>query len=387
MKNMFTWFITVFLYCVIANAQALLTPELITNIGSRVPLETRVLALGDPTHQESTITKHRIALIKQLVLEEGYKIIALEGNLYELYSAYQAFLSTQDVSLYDRAMYSQLNATEMDELYYFVQQQNEQGNKVKLVGFDGALSGTTLSHCIERKLVEVNTLSAIEKESFVNAIEKASISNLSVLFRNNKKIKSTIVSYSEQVLEQFVVHTDDDAFFAQTLANFIAMYKEDSSDISNSRDVVMASNVKFLLDRYADEKIVLFGSSTHFIKSPKSIKTTFFQNNRITLGMLLAQSIGDKYAFIAYSALSGEKFSMFKKAVPLSDVAVNAIEEQYLAISDSAVYLSKNEQEAEGLMYCRMLGHSFVEMNLWEVVDGLVLIKDVKPFVIRKGKK
>ncbi|SDH55177.1 hypothetical protein SAMN05421818_106102 [Myroides phaeus] len=151
MKNMYTWFITVFLYCVIANAQALPTPELITNISNRVPLETRVLALGDPTHQESTITKYRIALIKQLVLEEGYKIIALEGNLYELYSAYQAFLSTEDVSLYDRAMYSQLNATEMDELYYFVQQQNEQGNKVKLVGFDGALSGTTLSHCIERK--------------------------------------------------------------------------------------------------------------------------------------------------------------------------------------------------------------------------------------------
>lgn len=384
---MFTWLISVFLYCAIANAQALPAPELITNISSSVSLETRVLALGDPTHQESTITKYRIALIKHLVLEEGYKIIALEGNLYELYSAYQAFLSTQDVSLYDKAMYSQLNATEMDELYYFVQQQNEQGNKVKLVGFDGALSGTTLSHHIKRKLAEVNSLSAIEKESFVNAIEKASISNLSVLFRNNKKIKSTIVSYSEQVLEQFVVNTDDDAFFAQTLANFIAMYKEDISDISNNRDVVMASNVKFLLDRYAYEKIVLFGSSTHFIKTPKSIKTTFFQNNRITLGMLLAQSIGNQYAFIAYSALSGDKFSMFKKAVPISGVVVNSIEEQYVAIPDSAVYLSKREQDTGGLIHCRMLGHSFVEMNLWEVVDGLVLTKNVKPFVIRKRKK
>lgn len=87
---------------------------------SKIPEKTTVIGLGDPTHQESTITKYRVDLIKKLVEEKDFSIIALEGNMYELYKAYQKFIETNEISYIEDAMYSQLNIAEIEDLYQYV---------------------------------------------------------------------------------------------------------------------------------------------------------------------------------------------------------------------------------------------------------------------------
>lgn len=59
---------------------------------SELPEQVQIIGLGDPTHQESTITKYRIDLIKKLVEEKDFEVIAIEGNIYELYKGYQNFI-------------------------------------------------------------------------------------------------------------------------------------------------------------------------------------------------------------------------------------------------------------------------------------------------------
>lgn len=59
-------------------------------IVDQLPKNVSIVGLGDPTHQESTITKYRIDLIKKLIEEKQFKIIAIEGNMYGLYNGFQS---------------------------------------------------------------------------------------------------------------------------------------------------------------------------------------------------------------------------------------------------------------------------------------------------------
>lgn len=73
-----------------------------TTIVNSLPENVSIVGLGDPTHQESTITKYRIDLIKKLVTKKEFKVIAIEGNIYELYKAHQRFLQDKGIFYYDK---------------------------------------------------------------------------------------------------------------------------------------------------------------------------------------------------------------------------------------------------------------------------------------------
>lgn len=136
------------------------------NIATSIPNEVKIVDLGDPTHQESTITKYRIDLIKELVQEKDFSIIAIEGNFYEIYHGFKSFLQTKDYSYIEKAMYSQLNADIMIELYDFLYEQNKNGKIVLFTGFDVHFSGSVFSTYLKEDLKKVNSLSAEEKRRF-----------------------------------------------------------------------------------------------------------------------------------------------------------------------------------------------------------------------------
>lgn len=360
------------------------------NIVNSLAKNTSIIALGDPTHQEGTITEYRIDLIKKLVLEKDFKIIAIEGNMYELYKANQLFIKDRKFAHYENAMYGQLNAIEMETLYEFIYEENKKGNKIQFLGFDPAFSGTSFAKNIEEDLNRIDNLSEKEKKDFVKNLKKATNAKISALFRNNKKVKEKIVTYSEKILDNFKPLTQDDYFFCQALKNIIFLYNNDSQENynpENSRDIGMAMNFDFIQSQFPKQKIILFGSSTHLYKNPKAIEGSFFQNNRITFGHLLYDKFKEKYFYIAYTSLSGTKYNWLNKNKPktISEISEKSIEYRMKEkFNTTAVYITKETLNLSNqIIESRFLGHSFIALNLWQVMDGLVLIKNVKPFVIK----
>lgn len=352
---------------------------------SELPENVQIIGLGDPTHQESTITKYRIDLIKKLIEEKEFGIIAIEGNIYELYKGYQNFIKSNNISDIERAMYSQLNFTEMEELYEYVYQQNQKGNPIVITGFDVTFSGSIFVENMKNDLKNIDFLSDKEKQDFIKYIEKASIVNLSALFRNNKKVKSKIVYYSKLILSKYIPESESDYFFEQALKNFVFRYDADQTETrDNLRDMGMNLNIAFLNKVYNNKKIILFGSNTHLLKNPTEINASFFQNNRKTFGDELNQNYQDQYYFIAYSAISGKKLNTFFKPVDLPELNENSIEYQSQNSNQNyPIFLNKHNSN-EAKTYCRFMGHSFLEMNVWNVMDGLVLIENVVPAKIKK---
>ncbi|WP_445709884.1 erythromycin esterase family protein [Flavobacterium sp.] len=355
-----------------------------------LPENVTIVGLGDPTHQESTITTYRIDLIKKLVVEKGYKIIAIEGNMYELYKAHQRFVKDNDISNYENAMYRMFNAKEMEALYSFVYEQNKKGNEVKFLGFDPAFSGVSFAKNITEDLEQVTVLSQEEKNDFIKYIEKANIANLSALFRNNKKVKRKIIDYSEKILATFKPKNKDDYFFCEALKNMIFLFEDKPNtpyDGDDKRDIGMCMNFDFIRSHYPEEKVVLFGSSTHLLKKPKSIPLPFYQNNRITFANQLFEKYKDNYFYIAYTSLSGTKYNYLNKSKPktIPEAIENSIEYKINQEFDvTAKYITQKTYPSESRIESRFMGHSFTPLYLWEVIDGLVLIHEVKPFEIKE---
>lgn len=349
---------------------------------SNIPKDIKIIGLGDPTHQESTITKYRIDLIKKLVDQRNFKIIALEGNMYELYNAYVKYIQTNDSFFIENAMYSQLNFSEMEELYQFVYDKNKNGEPIILIGFDSAFSGNTYAQNIREQLETISCLTKDEKEDFVEQLDKGLISNLNALFRNNKKIKTKILFYTNKILNDFRPVTESDYIFVNALQNLVFIINNKMNETSdNIRDMGMAANILFLEKQFPNQKIILFGSNTHLLKNPKEIKTTFFQADRLTLGDFLDKHFKNEYYFLAYSAISGERWNVLNKSTKLPDLDVNSIEYKY---KDVATDVFLNEKVINtNKTYCRFLGHSFVELDIWKVMDGLVLIDNVKAVKVK----
>ena len=102
-----------------------------------------MFGLGDPTHQDSTITKYRIDLIKKIINEKGIDIIAIEGNIFELFIGHNPFVQNGKFSFYQKSIYEGLICREMDSLYQFLFKQNSKDHNVQFLGIDSIFSGVT----------------------------------------------------------------------------------------------------------------------------------------------------------------------------------------------------------------------------------------------------
>lgn len=344
-----------------------------------------IVGLGDPTHQESTITKYRIDLIKKLVKEKDFKIIAIEGNFLELYEAHQDFLKTKNYSSYEKAMFSQLNATEMKELYDFVYEENKAGNPIYFIGFDVAFSGSTFTMKVKEKLAKSPIFTEKEKKHFTKLIKKVSNTSFGAIFRNPEKLKRKLKPYLEKIISQFKTENESDFFFLQAILSLnYYLYSSEDATKDSRRDYTMSYNLSFIKNHFEKEKIILFGSSTHLLKNPNNIKDNY-SDTRISFGEELNKKYGKAYHFIAYTALSGTKYNPFGKPSVLPKLSENSIEKYVEKQYDNLpLYLRPQDFEAKEPMECRFLGHTFERCNLWKVFDSLVLIGDVKSFEIKK---
>ena len=157
-------------------------------------------------------------------------------------------------------------------------------------------------------------------------------------------------------------------------------YKIEKSDII--RDSIMFENIVYLRNKYPNEKMILFGSSTHFKRNVKATNSKFAQNSGwINLGERLSKEFQDDYFFIAYTGVSGNTRGFYGKKQKLKKLIPNSIEsmvdEKYDASID-IMYLSKNRDKAilDEAVYSRLMGNTFYEIDLTKTVDGLFFIRN-----------
>lgn len=353
--------------------------------------QKQIVALGDATHTDYTASKFRVDLIKELVEKYNFSIIGIESNLYEVYKAFEDFKTTGNIADMNSSLYPVVKNNELDKLFFFLKEQNEKGNDLKVFGFDPNFSGEnsykTFTEGIQQNLnnneIECKDISF---KDFSKHFKKLIPTNLKALLRTKKDYR-IVHDYLTCYLDN-VSTTDDNNYFNKTLfdiktslGNKLERKNSEEKTNGNKRDSVMFDNIIYLKNKYPNEKMILFGSSTHFIKSPKTINSKFMQNDRVTLGKRLSDKFHEDYFFIAYTGISGNTRGFYGKKQKLKELIPNSIEntvnEKYNTDTE-IMYLSKNrdKKNLEEAVYSRIMGNTFLEMDISKNADGLFFIRN-----------
>jgi erythromycin esterase-like protein len=375
-------------------------------ITSRLRQNVEILALGDPTHTEGTITTHRIDLIKKLTTQRDFKIIAFESNVFDMYIAYQKFLKTgENKDLFD-GMYNLFPCQEFIELFDFIKEQNAKGDSIIIAGFDTTFSGektfdnlkNSIDNYLSRNLQFETLLSEEEKIAYYESLYPLTHTGFSNIFVNKNQLYETLLPYTELILslvqstkEQNI---EEDIFLTQALTNILQLHAAKANtpfeEQQNKRDKYMLDNMEFLREHYPNQNIILWGSTTHFYKDAKSIDGAFFQKDRMCFGEHLNKTFKDKYFFIAYSALSGTRKGMFatrKIKVPKSNTLEN--EAQYYRsiargepnkLLNFSILLNYGTLILDEKIESRIMGHSYVNMQIDKVCDAIIFVYNCRPY-------
>jgi|GEM_PF-2811123 len=348
--------------------------------------QKQIVALGDATHTDYTASKFRVDLIKELVEKYNFSIIGIESNLYEVYKAFENFKINGNLSTMNNSLYTAVKNNELDQLFFFLKEQNEKGNNVKVFGFDSDFSGNNsyeiFMHGIQSNLntaeIECKDISF---EDFSKHFKKLTPTNLKALLRTKKDYRK-VYDYLTCYLQNDSM-SNDNQILNRALFNLKALInrKYDGKNRDIIRDSLMFRNIVLLKSKYPNEKMILFGSSSHFIKKPKAIQTKYMQNGNITLGERLFNEFPKDYFFIAYTGISGNTRGFHGKKKKLKELIPNSIEslvdEKYNS-KNEIMYLSINRDKPilEEAIYSRFLGNTFYKINLTKTVDGLFFIRN-----------
>ncbi|MDM1501957.1 erythromycin esterase family protein [Myroides marinus] len=339
--------------------------------------DKQIVALGDASHSDYTSSLLRVELIKKLIEDHNFKSIVLESNLFEVYQAFEQYKITNSIETINDAIFLVMRNEALNDLFMYLKKQNDLGNPIKVFGFDPSFSATD-SNTVFINAIKENTnynnlnCSDISDSEFAKHFKMLTHTNLKALLRS-KKDYNVVYSYLMCQLQKNNSHSIINQALSNITKTIQARY--DKVDSDNFRDQLMYENIVFLKKLYPNKKMILFGSSTHFIKTPKAIESSFMQNNRITLGALLTKHFSDQYSFIAYTAINGNSLGFYKKKYKLKQAPQGSIENT-VALSPNTIYLNKQSTLLQTAKSSRLLGNTFINMNINEVVDGLVLMKD-----------
>lgn len=354
--------------------------------------QKQIVALGDATHTDFTASKFRVDLIKELIEKHNFSIIGIESNLFEVYKAFEDFKTTGNIADMNSSLYYVVRSNELDKLFFFLKEQNEKGNNVKVYGFDPNFSGEnryeTFMEGIQQNLDNTEMeCKDISFEDFSKHFKKLIPTNLKALLRTKKDYR-IVHDYLTCYLDNVTI-TDENEYFNNYLFNIKTSLgnklEGKKYNIKNShiiRDSIMFENIVYLKNKYPNEKMILFGSSSHFIKSPKAINLKFMQNSGwISLGERLSNKFNEDYFFIAYTGISGNTRGFYGKKKKLKKLIPNSIEntvdEKYNSNTE-IMYLSVNRDKSilDGAVYSRFLGNTFFEIDITKTVDGLFFIRN-----------
>lgn len=350
--------------------------------------KSKIVALGDATHTDYTASKYRVDLIKDLIVNHNYTIIAIESNLYQVYKAFEDFKASEDIKQMNSSVFYQVRNQYLDDLFYYVKDQNQKGKNIKVYGFDASFSGDNTYEDFTKPMIQglSNTpveCNGISFDLFCKKFKNLVPTNLKALLRTHSDYQ-VVHDYLTCYLDQSKASTNSSEVFNRALSNTLATVQGrfNGKDSDNTRDSLMFNNIVYLKNKYPGEKMILFGSNSHFIKSPQTINSKYMPSDKWkSLGQRLHKEFGQDYFFIAYTAVSGNTRGFHGKKVKLKNLIASSIENSVNQSYDTSVeimYLSTNRDKSilDQNSYSRILGNTFQQMDISANVDGLFLIRN-----------
>ncbi|ELR68571.1 hypothetical protein C900_00239 [Fulvivirga imtechensis AK7] len=374
----------------------------------------RIVLLGEQTHQEGTVTKIKVDLVKYLHDSLGYNVLVFEDNFYNLYDLLRR-IEGQEL-LINWSGYFDSQWTDNEEFYSlleYIWECRKNGNPLEVYGFDSQFVTTSNTKEILESLhqfLNINgyQLSDTEINLLDNFLQLLSTHHHSEI-RDTNLIKDIplLLNKLEGVASQATkpYQDKDSNFWMQILRMLqeqatvhLAEAQGIKEPVQNPRDRMMANNFNHIAQMFSSEKIIGWGASYHFANLPEKLNSTpvtedyiirmkefqeeDFQlselDGAVPMGKLLKERYGENLYALAFSTYSG-RYGHDEQTYNVLIPPPGSLEQNAEKSGDFCQWIDFRSGEICPPFYASPLGHLPIKAEWSEIFDGIIFSRAVAP--------
>lgn len=352
--------------------------------------DVQVVMLGENSHFDGNIFEMKTKVIQYLYQEMGFKTIAFESGIYDVWKAQNEINSgVKPKKAFENSLFSIWSKTE--EFQKFVEFYDENKEDLKLFGFDNQITGRYGEKYLIAELYEY-----CKKYNLPINLEQSDFELLIQSLYNSNYFDEKDISYLQfkttlnTLLNKIETKQNDDIHFYwyQIIKSILSLgknnYIEKDEILSpfyvnlndNARDKQMANNLLAYIKKYPNEKIICWGANVHFVNNMSSINTPVLKDFVPMGSYVKKQLLNNVYSLALITAADSINLANKWEETP-----IDALSFEYKIKSKNVpiVYASSNQQFMKIKQLNRLFSPiEFVESNLSLLHDGYLFFDTVK---------
>ena len=360
--------------------------------------DANVVMLGEFSHFNGDVFIYKAKIIEYLYKELGYKTIAFEGSVYDLYKAQQEIRKGESVDYaFQEALFGCWGKVEEFDVFKKFYAKNKK--KLKIYGFDSQVSNSYASEfltqdlfkfCKENKLdfeLDFKDLEII-MESYTSTYkyhdEEISFKEFKNAFENLlvelKKLPENEERFIwRQTIESLVL---DLSMIVNPLKQSMSEFHIRNGDVK--RDRKMAQNLLEYIERYPEEKIICWGANAHFINNMPESSVSDLVGIR-SMGTYVKEKLGKKmYSLAAATAFEEHKHRVFDTIFP-TPLHPESFERFIRNQKKKHFFISSKQKAMDTMLQTRFLSDlHFVKSNPKNAFDGYLYFDAFKESTVTK---
>ncbi len=344
--------------------------------------DVQIVMLGEISHFDGNIFEAKTEIIKYLVENMGFNVIAFESGIYDLWKAQNEISRGANCKQVLRnSLFSMWGKRK--EFQSFITFFETNKAKLKLFGFDHQITSTdgilNLSNDLFSYSKQINHNIKLNKEDFSLLLE--SISNSGMF--DESDISYLIFSSELNKLKQKVIHqkNSEEKFYWSQIINGLLTLGEDAftrqnftstfncTSIDNIRDKQMAENLLAYTKQNPEAKIICWGANQHFANNLKSVKAPIIKDF-MPMGTYIKTALEDKMYSLAAVTANDSIFLQNKwYHTPIKEYSFeDVLKKQF---KNNHVFISAKHIETNNIKENRLFSPiAFIEGELSDFHDG-----------------
>ncbi|MCB9425714.1 MAG: erythromycin esterase family protein [Flavobacteriales bacterium] len=352
--------------------------------------DVQVVMLGEGSHFDGNMFEMKTKVIQFLYKEMGFKTIAFESGVYDVWKAQQAIQSGGEVK---KELIKSLYTiwARRSEFQNFVRFYDAYKDDLKLFGFDSQVSGVYGQNDLVYELYEFchrNQLKLkLDKEDFALLMESMTQSSM---FDEGDISYSKFKTSLDDLLNQFNTRREKEEYFywRQILKSLLSLakhyYIDEQRELSsfyggkadNIRDEQMADNLLAYINTHPEEKIICWGANTHFVNDVSSIQASVIKEF-VPMGSYVKSVLKEKvYSLATLTAADSIYLGGRWNKTP---VKKNSFESSLKNKQQPHLFVSSKQSEMKKVQHTRLFSPiDFIEARLDLIHDGYLYLDKSK---------
>lgn len=282
--------------------------------------DKRVVLLGESSHGIGDYYALKSRMIRYLHQECGFKVLALESGIADIFLEFQKIDSLSPVKLRNNTVFGNFQCKEIMPLFDYIKESQQRSNPIIYSGFDSQNFGASyqllqkIMHDLEGRTgdsVFRNISGYFRIPSMLWQEDRKPLFALADSIKSAATYTLDCINRHEQtILQQYKLSPLAFRFLQRAVSNYRESVSLDwnTEDPVSKRDSLMAANLFWLMDEiYPNQKFIIWGHNGHIDKKSPD------QNPYKWMGHFVRERFGKDAFHIGLFAKEGETFEWWTK--------------------------------------------------------------------------